>query len=83
LIAWFSFSACTGQSTETGANMPDEIRVVPYDPECPDLFHRLARKYRDDRPGYTDAKGPFIWEIMAKATQWSQMVGWEPGPSDA
>jgi GrpB-like predicted nucleotidyltransferase (UPF0157 family) len=47
-----------------------------------ELKHRLAEKYRNDRGGYTDAKGPFIWEIMVKATEWSQMTGWEPGASD-
>jgi GrpB-like predicted nucleotidyltransferase (UPF0157 family) len=48
-----------------------------------DLKRHLAKKYRDDRYGYTDAKGPFIWEIMAAAHQWSQDIGWEPEPSDA
>ena len=47
-----------------------------------ELKYRLAAEYRDDRHGYTDAKGPFIWEIMVKATEWSQMMGWEPGASD-
>jgi len=44
---------------------------------------RLAEQYRLDRNGYTDAKSPFIWEILQKANQWSQDVGWEPGPTDA
>jgi GrpB-like predicted nucleotidyltransferase (UPF0157 family) len=48
-----------------------------------DLKRHLAEKYRDDRYSYTDAKGPFIWEIMAAAHQWSQDMGWVPGPSDA
>lgn len=43
----------------------------------------LAEQYGDDRQGYTDAKGQCLWEIMAKATQWTQEVGWTPGPSDA
>jgi GrpB-like predicted nucleotidyltransferase (UPF0157 family) len=42
----------------------------------------LAERYRDDRHGYTDAKQPFIWGVMQRATDWSQAVGWEPGPSD-
>ena len=46
------------------------------------LKYRLAEKYRDDRLSYTDGKGPFIWEIMVKANEWSQEVGWQPGPSD-
>ena len=48
-----------------------------------DLKYRLADAYREDRHGYVDAKGPFIWETMQKADAWSQETGWEPGPSDA
>ena len=47
------------------------------------LKYQLAARYKEDRHGYTDAKAPFIWEIIAKADRWSQEVGWEPGPSDA
>jgi GrpB-like predicted nucleotidyltransferase (UPF0157 family) len=35
------------------------------------------------RYSYTDAKAPFIWEVLRAADRWSQEVGWEPGPSDA
>ncbi len=56
----------------------------------PDLADRyaavkrdLAERYRDDRSGYTDAKNPFIWAVTAEASDWSQAIGWEPGPSDA
>ena len=45
--------------------------------------NRLAEAYRHDRHGYTDAKIPHVWQIMAKADRWSQEVGWEPGPTDA
>jgi GrpB-like predicted nucleotidyltransferase (UPF0157 family) len=45
--------------------------------------HRLAESYRHDRNGYTDAKIPHVWEIMARADRWSQEIGWEPGPTDA
>lgn len=48
-----------------------------------ELKRRLAGEYREDGHGYTEAKGPFIWETMREATEWSQAVGWEPGPSDA
>ena len=48
-----------------------------------ELKYRLAEQYGEDREGYTEAKGPFIWEIMVKANAWSQETGWEPGPSDA
>ena len=47
------------------------------------LKQRLAAQYRDDRAGYTDSKGPFVWEILARASHWSQDTGWQPGPSDA
>ena len=44
---------------------------------------KLARQYRDDRIAYTDAKSPFIWQVVAQADLWAQSVGWQPGPSDA
>lgn len=43
----------------------------------------LAERYRDDRESYSEAKEPFIWEVMGRADRWSQDVGWMPGPSDA
>lgn len=46
------------------------------------LKQELADQYRDDREGYTEAKNPFVWATMAAASDWSQAVGWEPGPSD-
>jgi GrpB-like predicted nucleotidyltransferase (UPF0157 family) len=47
------------------------------------LKRRLANRYRDDRRAYTDAKGPFLWEIIRRADDWAQAQGWLPGPSDA
>ena len=47
------------------------------------LKWQLAKQYRDDRHGYTEAKGPFIWATMSEASEWSQAVGWESGSSDA
>jgi GrpB-like predicted nucleotidyltransferase (UPF0157 family) len=44
---------------------------------------RLAVRFRDDRHAYTDAKVPFLWEVIRKADQWAQVRGWLPGPSDA
>jgi GrpB-like predicted nucleotidyltransferase (UPF0157 family) len=55
---------------------PDDVRLYT------DLKRDLAGRYQDDRQGYTDAKGPFVWQIMAKADRWSQVVGWQSGPSD-
>lgn len=47
------------------------------------LKRQLAEQYREDRLGYTEAKGAFIWNTMQKADRWAQDTGWEPGPSDA
>jgi GrpB-like predicted nucleotidyltransferase (UPF0157 family) len=47
------------------------------------LKHQLAAQYPTDRRAYTNAKGPLVWEVLGEATQWSERVGWEPGPSDA
>ena len=44
---------------------------------------RLALRYRDDRRGYTDAKGPFLWEVIRRADEWAQAQGWQSGPTDA
>src|ERR687888_1129050 len=43
----------------------------------------LAERYSGDRTAYTDAKGPFIWGVIAQADAWAQRTGWMPGPSDA
>jgi len=53
--------------------------------EYADLKMMLARRYSGvkGRPAYTEAKGPFIWEIMARADAWAQRTGWMPGPTDA
>ena len=48
-----------------------------------EVKRRLAAQFGEDRHGYTDAKGPIIWEIMERAACWSQESGWEPGRSDA
>ena len=47
-----------------------------------ELKYGLAEQCGEDRHGYTEAKAPFLWEIMVKADRWSQDIGWEPGPSD-
>jgi len=45
----------------------------------------LAQQYSrvEDRVAYTEAKSPFIWEVIAQADEWAQQTGWIPGPSDA
>jgi GrpB-like predicted nucleotidyltransferase (UPF0157 family) len=62
----------------------DYLRAHANDCERYERFKReLADQHRERRRAYTVAKGPFIWKIMGRAVQWSQVVGWEPGPSDA
>jgi GrpB-like predicted nucleotidyltransferase (UPF0157 family) len=62
----------------------DFLRAHPEDRDrYAELKRGLARELRDDRQAYTEAKVPFIWEMMSRADRWSQDVGWEPGPSDA
>jgi GrpB-like predicted nucleotidyltransferase (UPF0157 family) len=46
------------------------------------LKYNLASQYGEDREGYTEAKSPFIWEIMRRADAWCQETGWMPGASD-
>ena len=43
----------------------------------------LAIRFRDDRHGYTKAKGPQLWVIIRQADEWAQAQAWQPGPSDA
>ncbi len=62
----------------------DYLRVHPDDAaQYAELKRTLADTHREDRVEYTDAKAPFIWNVMMRANRWSQDVGWEPGPSDA
>lgn len=62
----------------------DYMRAHPLDARrYAELKYRLAREYQTNREGYTEAKSPFVWEIMAKADTWSQDTGWQPGPTDA
>jgi GrpB-like predicted nucleotidyltransferase (UPF0157 family) len=44
--------------------------------------YRLAEQYRNDRQGYTDAKSPYLWEIMKRADGWAQATGHVPPLSD-
>jgi GrpB-like predicted nucleotidyltransferase (UPF0157 family) len=61
----------------------DYLRAHPDDARAyTTLKYRLAEQYRDARHTYSDAKTPFIWDLMKHADAWSQTVGWEPGPTD-
>jgi GrpB-like predicted nucleotidyltransferase (UPF0157 family) len=51
--------------------------------EYADLKIKLVERYSGERTAYTDAKGPFIWSVIAQADAWAQRTGWMPGPSDA
>ncbi|MFJ9576263.1 GrpB family protein [Streptomyces sp. NPDC101191] len=42
-----------------------------------------AARFRNDRPGYVQAKDAFVWDIIRRADAWAQNTGWAPGPSDA
>ena len=43
----------------------------------------LAVLHKDDRQAYTEGKDPVVWEIMRRATRWSQCTGWSATDSDA
>jgi GrpB-like predicted nucleotidyltransferase (UPF0157 family) len=60
----------------------DYLRSHPEDAaEYAALKYRLAAAHDRDRHGYIEAKGPFIWRIVARAHVYSMQVGWRPGPS--
>lgn len=62
----------------------DFLRVHPVEAEeYAAVKRKLAAEYAFDRQGYTEAKQPFVWELMYRADRWSQEVGWVPGSSDA
>jgi GrpB-like predicted nucleotidyltransferase (UPF0157 family) len=62
----------------------DFLRAHPAEAErYAALKYDLAARYGEDREGYTEAKGPFIWELMKDADRWSKAVGWHPAASDA
>jgi len=61
----------------------DYLRASPQDAaHYAALKYRLAGEWSADRQAYTEAKGPFIWQIMQKADVWAKETGWEPGNSD-
>jgi len=73
-----------GWSEQGSLLFRDYLRANPDDAaQYAELKHALASAHREDRAKYTDAKGPFIWDAMLRANRWSQVAGWEPGPSDA
>jgi GrpB-like predicted nucleotidyltransferase (UPF0157 family) len=62
----------------------DYMRIHHEDAQAyADLKYRLADEFGENRHGYVEAKGPFIWETVMKADAWAQSIGWQPGPSDS
>lgn len=43
----------------------------------------LAEMYKDQREKYTDGKSDVIWDILQRANDWNQEIGWYPEKSDA
>lgn len=61
----------------------DYLRIHPDEADTYGrLKKQLAAQFFNDRVAYTDAKGPFSWELMRRADQWAQRTGWRPGPTD-
>jgi GrpB-like predicted nucleotidyltransferase (UPF0157 family) len=50
-----------------------------------ELKLELAARYHrvEDRHAYTEAKSPFIWNVMAQADAWAQRIGWVADVSDS
>jgi GrpB-like predicted nucleotidyltransferase (UPF0157 family) len=55
---------------------PDEGQIYAAEKQ------RLMLLYPNERQKYVEEKEPVIWEIMRRASRWSQRVGWKPGPAD-
>lgn len=61
----------------------DYLRAMPGEAKYyEDAKLKLMTLYRDERHRYVDEKEPYIWEIMRRASHWSQENGWRPGESD-
>jgi GrpB-like predicted nucleotidyltransferase (UPF0157 family) len=57
----------------------DFLRAHPAEAErYAKLKRRLAAKHRHDRIAYTDAKAPFIDEVLVKAEGWPRAANWQP-----
>jgi GrpB-like predicted nucleotidyltransferase (UPF0157 family) len=55
---------------------PDDCRIYA------ELKYKLMNLYGNERDKYVEEKEPFIWEIMRRASRWSQEFGWKPAISD-
>lgn len=45
--------------------------------------YKLMDKYQNERDKYVEGKDPIIYEIIKRANDWSQRVGWDLQNSDA
>jgi GrpB-like predicted nucleotidyltransferase (UPF0157 family) len=62
----------------------DYLRAHPADAAgYAEVKTNLAAEHGEDRLGYTEAKGPFIWDILRRAHEWAMATGWRPTPSGA
>jgi GrpB-like predicted nucleotidyltransferase (UPF0157 family) len=57
----------------------DPVRAGEYAVVKRSLAHLLLT----DRQAYVDSKASFVWGTIARAHDWAQLTGWEPGASDA
>jgi hypothetical protein len=46
------------------------------------LKYKLMNLYKNERDMYVEEKESLIWEIMGRASKWSQEIGWKPEISD-
>lgn len=44
--------------------------------------YRLMGLFRNERHLYVENKEPIIWDIMRRASIWSQQTGWKSGKTD-
>jgi GrpB-like predicted nucleotidyltransferase (UPF0157 family) len=62
----------------------DYLRAHPKDgAEYAVVKRQLAEQFPHDGAAYTEAKGPLLWEVIRRADEWGQALGWMPGPTDA
>lgn len=72
-----------GWSEQQALLFRDYLRTHPDDIAAyATLKRRLAGEFADNREAYTEAKGPFIWQVMMRANTWTQVTGWRPAESD-
>jgi GrpB-like predicted nucleotidyltransferase (UPF0157 family) len=62
----------------------DYLRAHPEDgAEYAVVKRQLAEQFPHDGAAYTEANGPLLWEVIRRADEWGQALGWMPGPTDA